>query len=60
LADEIRTISKQQNRWIKTASAYPTSPAVKFRGIDGTEWCRINRTMYDACLDARDYRPKKA
>jgi uncharacterized LabA/DUF88 family protein len=58
LADEVRTISKEQNRWIKTASAYPYGPAVKFRGIDGTEWCRIERTMYDACLDSRDYRPK--
>jgi uncharacterized LabA/DUF88 family protein len=40
LADEIRTISAEQNRWIKTASAYPNSPAVKFRGIDRTEWFR--------------------
>jgi uncharacterized LabA/DUF88 family protein len=60
LADEIRTISQEQNRWIKTASAYPYSAAVKtFRGIDGTEWIRIERALYDACLDARDYRPKK-
>jgi hypothetical protein len=59
LADEIRTISKEQNRWIKTASAYPYSPAVRgFRGIDGTEWIRIERAMYEACIDTRDYRPK--
>ncbi len=59
LADEVRTISQEQNRWIKVASAYPYSPAVKnYRGIDGTEWYRIDRSMYDACLDARDYRPK--
>jgi len=58
LADEIKVISREQNRWIKVASAYPFSPAVKFRGINGTEWIRIERATYDACLDARDYRPK--
>lgn len=59
LADEVKTISIEQSRWIKTASAYPSSPAANFRGIRGTEWCPIDRTMYDACLDSRDYRPKK-
>jgi hypothetical protein len=60
LADEIRTISREQNRWIKTASAYPYSAAVKnYRGIDKTEWCRIDRATYDACLDSRDNRPKR-
>jgi NYN domain len=59
LADEVRTISQEQNRWIKTASAYPYSAAVKnFRGIDRTDWIRIDRATYDACLDTRDYRPK--
>ncbi len=60
LADEVKTISREQNRWIKTASAYPYSAAVRnFRGIDGTEWVRIDRAIYDACLDGRDYRPKQ-
>jgi uncharacterized LabA/DUF88 family protein len=60
LADEIKLISQEQNRWIKVASAYPYSPAVKhFRGIDRTEWVKIERAMYDKCLDARDYRPKR-
>jgi uncharacterized LabA/DUF88 family protein len=59
LADEIKVISREQGRWIKIASAYPYSPAVKkFRGINGTEWCQIDRAMYDACIDTRDYRPK--
>jgi uncharacterized LabA/DUF88 family protein len=58
LADEVRTISTEQKRWIKLASAYPTSPAVRFRGIDKTEWCPIDRATYDACIDKRDYRPK--
>jgi NYN domain len=60
LADEVKTISQEQNRWIKTASAYPYSAVVRnFRGIDGTEWIRIERAIYDACLDGRDYRPKQ-
>ena len=28
------------------------------RGIEGTDWIRIDRPTYDACLDRRDYRPK--
>lgn len=59
LVDEIRNISIDQGRWIKCASAYPFSPAVKnFRGIDKTEWIKIDRAMYDKCIDKRDYRPK--
>ena len=61
VADEIKTISQDQNRWIRMASAYPVSPAVKqFRGIDKTQWVKIDRTTYDACIDKRDYRPKKS
>jgi hypothetical protein len=60
LADEIRAISIGQNRWIKMASAYPFSPVVRqFRGVNGTDWIRITRDVYDACLDPRDYRPKR-
>jgi uncharacterized LabA/DUF88 family protein len=60
VADEIRLISKHQMRWIKMACAFPTSPTrTNRRGINGTEWIIIDRTMYDSCLDARDYRPKQ-
>jgi uncharacterized LabA/DUF88 family protein len=59
VADEIRIISQEQGRWIKIASAYPFSPALRFRGIDKTDWIKIDRAMYDRCLDPRDYRPKK-
>ena len=59
LADEIRVIAQEQRRWIKIASAYPFSPAVKgWRGVNRTDWIRIDRTTYDACRDPRDYRPK--
>lgn len=59
VAEEIRLIAQARHRWIKIASAYPYSPAVKhFRGIDKTDWIKIDRAVYDACLDYRDYRPK--
>jgi len=58
LADLVRTVARYQDRWIKIASAYPDSPASRFRrGIDRTDWCPIDRATYDACIDRRDYRP---
>lgn len=57
VADEIRVISRQQNRWIKMACAYPMSPTVtNRRGINGTDWIKIARAEYDTCIDPRDYR----
>jgi hypothetical protein len=59
LADEIRVIAKEQCRWIKMVSAFPYSAAVRtWRGINRTDWVKIDRTTYDACIDPRDYRPK--
>jgi uncharacterized LabA/DUF88 family protein len=59
-ADEVKAISVQQGLWIKVACAFPFSPTVENRrGINGTEWIKIDRATYDACLDPNDYRPKK-
>jgi len=59
LAVEVREIARLQDRWIKIASAFPVSPTVSDpRGINGTDWNRLDRATYDACLDPRDYRPK--
>ena len=59
LADELRTLGREQGRWIKVASAFPVSPTSRNkRGINGTEWIRIDRATYNACLDHKDYRPK--
>ena len=59
VADEVKAISTQQNRWIKLACAFPISPTYNnTRGINKTEWVHIDRTTYDACIDPRDYRPK--
>lgn len=60
VADEIRIVSAEQRRWIKIASAFPVSPATpKIKGINKTDWIRIDRATYDQCLDTRDYRPKQ-
>lgn len=60
VAEEIRAIAKEQNRWLKIASAFPVSPVPhNRRGINGTDWIKIDRATYDACLDTRDYRPKQ-
>ena len=61
VAEEIRVIAKEQNRWISIASAFPSSPASKnTKGINRTDWIKIDRSTYDSCIDPRDYRPKKA
>jgi len=60
VAEEIRNISSQQNRWIKIACAFPISPTSRnTRGIDKTDWIKIDRKTYDTCIDPNDYRPKK-
>jgi uncharacterized LabA/DUF88 family protein len=61
VADEIRLISRHQMRWIRIACAFPFSPTrTNRRGINGTDWIKIERTLYDSCIDPRDYRPKGA
>jgi uncharacterized LabA/DUF88 family protein len=58
VATEIRVIAKEQGRWIKVACAFPDSPTARNRrGINNTDWIRIDRAMYDRCIDPRDYRP---
>jgi hypothetical protein len=59
VAREVREISKEQERWIKVACAYPISPTLKDpRGINGTDWIPIDRKLYDTCIDPLDYRLK--
>ncbi len=59
-AEEVRLIASQQERWIKLASAFPSSPtSATTRGIDKTDWIRVDRHAYDSCLDTQDYRPKE-
>ncbi|MCE9637958.1 MAG: NYN domain-containing protein [Planctomycetes bacterium] len=59
VASEIRVIASEQGRWIKLASAFPWSlTSSNARGINKTDWIRVERAVYDACIDPRDYRPK--
>jgi NYN domain len=59
LASLIRLVAGFQNRWIKIASTFPVSSSVtNRRGINQTDWCPIDKTTYDACIDPRDYCPK--
>jgi hypothetical protein len=58
MADEIREIARQQDRWLKMASAFPSSPAGQNRRVNGTDWVKIDRATSDGCLDTHDYRPK--
>jgi uncharacterized LabA/DUF88 family protein len=58
--DEVKLTARKQDRWINVACAFPTSPTSRNkRGIDKTDWIRIDRATYDSCIDHRDYRPKK-
>jgi uncharacterized LabA/DUF88 family protein len=57
VADEVRVIANQQNRWIKIASAFPESPTYdNKRGIDKADWIKIDKATYDSCIDPNDYR----
>jgi hypothetical protein len=59
VAQEIRVISQEQNRWIKIASAFPCASNPGNRGINLTDWIKIDKPTYDLCVDPRDYRPKR-
>ena len=57
VAKELRVLAREQNRWIKVASAFPGGiTARNRRGIEETDWLPIDKTTYDTCLDPRDYR----
>lgn len=59
VVDEIQVIAGEQGRWIRMASAFPSSPISRnTRGVNGTHWVRIDRGTYDACIDPRDYRAR--
>ncbi len=59
VADEVRVIAREQNRWIKAACAYPFAPGCQNqRGINNTDWVQFDRATYDACVDSYDYRQK--
>lgn len=57
VADEVKQISIAQERWIKIACAFPASPTYSnTRGVNGTDWIRFDRALYDACIDRTKHR----
>jgi uncharacterized LabA/DUF88 family protein len=50
VAKEIRIIAKEQNRWIRIASAYPHSPTHRGYKIHQTEGIPIDRQTFDKCI----------
>ncbi len=57
--DEVRVIGQDQSRFIRLASAFPSSSTqsrYKRRGIERTDWIPIDKPTYDACIDPTDYR----
>lgn len=60
-AKEICTIAHEQDRWIKVASAFPhSSVSINKRGVNDTDWIKIDRTSYERCIDRTDYRASSA
>jgi hypothetical protein len=58
VANEVRGIAREQGRWIKMACAFPVSSTyANRRGIDKTDWIRLDQATYDLAIDPRDYRP---
>jgi hypothetical protein len=54
VAEELRLIARERDRWIKMASAYPFSPAVRHvRGINKTDWIQIDCATYASRDEAR-------
>jgi uncharacterized LabA/DUF88 family protein len=60
VVQDVREIARTQNRWVKVVSAFPASPtASAHRGVADTDWFRMDQSLYDRCLDPRDYRSKR-
>ena len=56
--EEIKAISREQDRWIRLVCAFPDGPnAFPRMGVQGChESFRMEEDFYNQCLDARDYR----
>lgn len=63
--DEVKRIARLQRRWVKVACAYPFSPTPvdprhrNGRGVNGTDWIRIDQASYASCVDPNNYLPPK-
>lgn len=52
-----KTLVRKQGRNVAFESAFPNGPGSKNnRGIPGTQWVRIDKGVYDSCIDPTEYR----
>jgi len=59
VVSDVKGAADAVNREIALACAFPYGPNSTYkRGIDRTDWIRIEQAEYDQCLDPRDYRSK--
>lgn len=57
---DVKDIANRLGKQIDLACAFPSGPNASYRrGIDKTEWIRIEQADYDQCVDPKDYRPKR-
>ena len=57
VAAEVKDIARASGRWIKIVSAFPAGQnATSSRGINGTDWFKMNEEFYNNCLDPKDFR----
>lgn len=56
-----KEIASGQERQLIFESAFPLRPSSNYRrrGIPGTTWISIAKSMYDSCYDPTDYRPAR-
>lgn len=53
-----KTIAKSQKRFLYFESAFVVGGNATYgRGVPGTFWVPIDKTLYDSCFDPTDYRP---
>lgn len=56
--NEVYDIRQEFKLWLWLECAFPISPTAKnLRGISRTQWRTIDKSLYDRCIDPRDYRP---
>ena len=61
VVSEVREIARDTSRRIRVVPAFPTGPAATpRRKVNGPEWYPMDQTLYDACLDLQDYRPRNS
>lgn len=56
VSKEIKVIGKRTNRFIKIYSAFPENSDPSYsRGIEGSQWFKISKEIYDNNTDKRHY-----